>query len=134
MADYPDTRHKMLRAGYKLIYSRPCSKCSAATDRWRTRNGREITMDHSDDAHAKVQAHFNTCAVAGRMRDGSEHEALSSFAARTQAMAVVTVDRFGNVKFQVDRLCDPADMHIALSNAADAVRDHLVQIVQQEPL
>ena len=135
MADYPDTRRTMLRAGYTLIYTRPCAKCRMPVDRYRTARGKEITMDRGADDNAKVQAHLKTCIVA--LREQAERddqgEPLYKFAARSRAQAIVMVKN-GEFSFEVDNLCDPADMHITLSNAADAVRDYLVRAIQQEPL
>jgi hypothetical protein len=131
---FPETRYQMVRAGYTLVYSRPCSKCKATVDRWRTRSGREITMDHRESDSAIVQAHFKTCTVATHAQEQRDRQAepLYKFAASTRAQAVVLVKN-GEFRFEVDTLCDPADMHITLSKAADAVRDHLIHLNDKEP-
>lgn len=122
---YPGTRHDMLRAGYTLVYSRPCSKCRVTVDRWRTRNGKEITMDHNASDYADVQPHRATCKGLPHGHAQPERPVLR-FARETRAAAVVIIDRLGHMDYTVDVLADPADTHTTLTCAADAVRDFLV--------
>jgi hypothetical protein len=64
-----ETKHEMLRAGYKFLSNAKCKSCKAAIEWWLTNNGKKIPfnpMPASD--HETATPHWATCPKADEHR------------------------------------------------------------------
>lgn len=61
MPDYPQTRHDMVRAGYKHLGNGVCKGCSADIEWWETAKKKKLPMNRIVNDHDLAKTHWETC-------------------------------------------------------------------------
>jgi len=72
MSGHIETRHEMLRAGYKFKSHAACTGCGAKIEWWRTTNNRMMPFNPIESDDVKVVPHWASCPNRDRFRSAAD--------------------------------------------------------------
>ncbi len=135
---FPNTLKEITRARYKLVGTETCNLCKATVQHWKTTFGKDIRFNPMVNDNDEAVRHEATCKVleARRLEKFRQSQPIHRFAKDMRAAVVIVVDEHCNATFSLANDCyaEPAELHNAISKAADDVSIMLTNRFAKEAL
>jgi hypothetical protein len=143
MSGLVETKHEMLRAGYKSLGRSKCKGCGAAIEWWNTTNNKRIPYNPLPESdHSRVMVHWATCPKADDFRGGASvapaakpapqpnidahQKYLAAFRASSNARVVVAIFEDGTAAAWRKGIA-AEDLRQDLIGEANNIRNHILK-------